>query len=424
MSSYATVYLSDGRPVCSFRNDVDQLFLILFTKADWIELLGQEAYDMTRRNYPEERLPSEAVVMGFRTTASILRDRLDVTGVDLQAVTGELEHLVEERLNWSLDFGERYPIGSDDERKREIDALTAIDWKSWVSQLRASLAGAETLEQSNGREEVGSARWLMSMWDDHDPRYRLRALLEALADDEQITLDLADLIAGGWLDASVDPQSAAGDVVSYASLGGLAPIVLTEGSSDVEILTSAIRVRRPHLIGFIRFPDFNFRPEGGAAPLRQTIRAFASAGIPNRVVALFDNDTAARDVTRAIDLKGLPANLVVRHLPVLPLATSYPTLGPQGEHTMDVNGLAASIELFLGADVLTKEGVLRPIEWRGWVKGMRAYQGEIAEKGDIHDAFRAKVELATAHPESILIQDWSGIDLILDCIMESLRDAH
>ncbi len=410
MSSYATAYLSDGRPVCSFRNGVDQLFFILFTKDDWIELSGEQAYQLTRHKYSEAQSPSEAVVIGFRTTAGALRDRLDVLGVDVGSVSSELERLIAEEIERSLRIAEQFPeiqavVAS---QQLEDDAMRALDWGTWVAQLRAGLNAGQAVTQFGAREGVGSASWLMSIWDDHDPRFRLRALLEAVNDSEEITLDIDDLIEGGWLDPSVDPQSLASEFVAYASQGGLPPIVLTEGAFDAEVLASAVRVRRPHLVSFIRFPDFTGRPEGGAAALRQTVRAFASAGIPNRVLAIFDNDTAARDVVRTIDLRALPSNVAVVHLPTLPSAVSYPTLGPQGEKHMDVNGLAASIELFLGSDVLAKDGAPRPIEWRGYVPGMRAYQGEVAEKAAVDDAFRVKVALALANPDAVAEQDWAG----------------
>jgi hypothetical protein len=241
-----------------------------------------------------------------------------------------------------------------------------------------------------------------------------------LPDDETITLDIANIAEGGWIDPTVDPQSFAGDFVSYASYGGIPPIVLTEGSFDVEVLTAAVRIRRPHLKGFIRFPDFASRPEGGAAALRQTVRAFASAGVPNRIIALFDNDTAARDVVRAIDRTSLPANIVVAHLPELPLAEHYPTEGPQGHRGMDVNGLAASIELFLGADVLTHGESLLPVRWGGFFERLGSYQGEVTEKRTIQEAFRKKVKEADRSAASVAGQDWSGVDLILNHIVDLL----
>jgi hypothetical protein len=238
-----------------------------------------------------------------------------------------------------------------------------------------------------------------------------------------LTLDLADLADGGWIDTSVDPRDEANALVAYTSQGGLLPIVLTEGRYDVEVLSASLRLRRPHLAEYIKFPDFSMRNEGGAAALRQTVLAFASAGIPNRVVALFDNDTAARDVMRSVSSDDLPPNIRITRLPDLSLARNYPTVGPQGEHIMDVNGLATSIELFLGSDVLADGDSLRPVIWGGYVQSMRAYQGEVSEKNIIHERFEQKVRQAGQMPEEMENQDWSGLDLVLDHLMDEIRDV-
>lgn len=147
---------------------------------------------------------------------------------------------------------------------------------------------------------------------------------------KEITHDLADLADGGWLDPSADPREHANALVSYTSEGGLLPIVLTEGKFDAEVLSAAIRLRRPHLVDYLRLPDFTQRNQGGAAALRQTVRAFASAGIPNRVLALFGNGTAARDVLRSLNTAVLPANTQVACLPELDLASNYPTVETGG----------------------------------------------------------------------------------------------
>lgn len=422
MGSYASAYLSDGRSICSFRNGVDSLFFGLFTRDDWIELLGAEALELTARNYPDNEV-EDAKVQGFRLGASALRDRLDVMGVDLGVVAAELEQLVNEEIE---RVERRAVITGDDEYRswsqENLSALRDLTWDTWLAALQVRISSGDPLSGRHGRMQVGSAGWLMSFWDYHDPRYALRAVLEAVSSEETITLDLDDQIEEGYVDPSVDPRSIAAGFISYARQG-LPPIVLTEGSFDTEVIHSALRVRRPHLVDYIKLPDFSHRPEGGTAALRQTVRAFASAGVPNRVVALFDNDAAARDVVRTIDTEALPSNMRIVLLPDLPVARAYPTLGPQGEVSMDVNGLAASIELFLGEDVLEGERGLRPVEWRGYLRGVGAYQGEVSGKSEIHEAFRRKVAAAIDDPAVVDGQDWSGIDLLLDAVLGAVRPS-
>lgn len=289
---------------------MDQLFFILFTRDDWIELKGPEAARLAAwKRDPDEH--DEVRVTGFRTRVGVLRDRLDVLGVPPWCVASELERLAAERMEFLVDFRQSQPTipDLDDEDAQEVGYLTGLTWDRWLADLRKGLAAGQRVERWGQREPFGSASWLMSLWDDHDSRHQLRAVLEALAPEEEITLDLDDLLEGGWLEPSVDPRDHARELVAYTSQGGLAPIVLTEGRFDVEVLTYALALRRPHLIGYLKLPDFAQKNEGGAAALRQTVRAFASAGIPNRVVALFDNDTAARDVVHAVDTSALPPSL-------------------------------------------------------------------------------------------------------------------
>lgn len=424
MSSYACVYLSDGRPVCWFRNGVDQLFFILFTRDDWVEIRGSDAWLLVKDNYGDLE-EDEAQVTGFRTTVGVLLDRLDVLGVPTSAVAVELERLAVEHADLLEGLSDRI---SDDEylrkRKDEISYLKTLTWERWLGEVKHGAGAGLPLTRVSGREEVGSPSYLVGLWRDHDVRYQLRAILEALPRDEVITLDLDDLVEGGWLNPSVDPRDHANALVAYASQGGLPPIVLTEGRFDVEVLSATLRLRRPHLVGYVRFPDFTYKNEGGAAALRQTLRAFAAAGVPNRVVALFDNDTAARDVLHSFPTSELPSNLVVTRLPELGMAKHYPTVGPQGENAMDVNGLAASIEMFLGADVLTQDdGTLQPVTWGGFVKRLGSYQGEVSEKEAVHDRFRQKVASATASPDAMTQQDWRGLDLVLDHVLTVIRDT-
>jgi hypothetical protein len=68
-------------------------------------------------------------------------------------------------------------------------------------------------------------------------------------------------------------------------------VVLTEGVTDAEFLSSALAVLYPHLTDLVRFLDYDRKPEGSASAVLRAARAFDAAGIANPVVAVFDNDT-------------------------------------------------------------------------------------------------------------------------------------
>ena len=89
---------------------------------------------------------------------------------------------------------------------------------------------------------------------------------------------------------------------------------------------------------------------------------------------------------------------------------------------MDVNGLAGSIEMYLGVDVLSgANGKLSPVQWRSYIEGMKAYQGEVLDKIGIQKQFREKIKLAAANPAVIADQDWSGVDTIIEALINVLR---
>ncbi|MFQ5492169.1 MAG: hypothetical protein ACE5GE_15745, partial [Phycisphaerae bacterium] len=113
----------------------------------------------------------------------------------------------------------------------------------------------------------------------------------------------------------------------------------------------------------------------------------AAARAPFRMVAVFDNDTEGlRAHSQASDL-GLPDNIIVVRLPDTEFAKTYPTVGPQGNHLVDVNGKAASIELYLGRNALMTDGELRPVRWKGYNQAAKAYQGEVAGKTEVERVF-------------------------------------
>ena len=118
-----------------------------------------------------------------------------------------------------------------------------------------------------------------------------------------------------------------------------------------------------------------------------------------------------------------PGRIQVIRYPDLDLARHYPTIGPPAAgattatSAADVNGLAGSIELYLGRDVVTgPDGSLRPVQWTSLIAGMGRYQGEVTGKNDIHKAFRAKAAAASRDAAVISGQDWDGLRLILDAV--------
>jgi hypothetical protein len=348
MGSWGVLYVGDLE-VARIKYEVPPELLSVFTDDMYHPRVAKAA-----EYYTDTQLGDETVtVHEFTAPGRVIASRLDILGFTPAYVYDILDALLAHARDIyaypSPDLGDAY-AAQVDATCAHLVRYTAHDWVAEMRSPATSPAG-EPLAP-------GTTKWLMSHFEEEDARLAVRAVLLARPHDE-VRLDITDLIEGGWLaDDHPTGVCAAGLDTMRAIAAAHTPIVvLTEGKSDIAVLEPALRLFHPHLTDLIRFMDYGERPAGGAGALVNTVPSFAAAGIANRVLALFDNDTAATDALRSLDLTRIPANIRVRQYPHLDLATHYPTLGPPPADTSvaitDVNGLAGSIELYLGRDVLT-----------------------------------------------------------------------
>ncbi|MFD3809208.1 hypothetical protein ACFWTC_38000 [Streptomyces sp. NPDC058619] len=350
----------------------------------------------------------------------VVSERLSLLGYTRAATMSFLDELLDgSRLAWGI------PSFFEEERRRQeaertlLDASTADDW------IAAVAAGPDSLPP----QTPGGFAWFLRLLDHTEPGFALQAFLVAYPDAEvRFVLDADDPDLVGENSELGNMCVDALAHVHQASAAHAPVIVLTEGSSDVAILEPALALLYPHLTDLVRFMNYANNAQGGAGSLVTTVRAFAAAHVANPVIALFDNDTAAADALRPLNRdSSLPSSIKVLRYPPIELAARYPTLGPPTEQgpegrisAADVNGLAGSIELYLGEDVLIgSDGALRPVQWNSYSKGSKQYQGEIIDKRDIQAAYKVKLAKAQENPDIMDEQDWSGIRAILDMIIHA-----
>lgn len=331
-------------------------------------------------------------VREYRVTGDRVADRLELMGFNSSTALSML----------SGRFAASRALINIGLAASEEDALMgSLDGRAWVERLRSSPDDKpETSEIS-----LGSRSWLLRQIHSLDILWRLRLILLAFSEAE-VVLDITEILdvrgnerlpAWGSLDAA--------GVLKYKASAYAPTVVLTEGKTDAEFLEAALNILYPHLTDLIRFLDYERRPEGGVGALVQNIRAFSSAGIWNRIVAVFDNDTAAADAMRLVGEGSFAPGIEVMRYPHLELAEKYPTLGPPTSQSpgstisfTNINGLAGSIEIYLGRDILTREdGSLQPIQWTSFNQAMQQYQGIVTDKADIQKDF----EQNTKKPWSI-----------------------
>jgi hypothetical protein len=368
----------------------------------------------------------DAYQLEFSMPGKQVADRLDVLSIDQQAALEDLGQVIAQHRRWASEGASRDDDlnGLQEHYSRERDYLDRLTPENWITELRSHAVPSP--DDSRNWGQPGSLPWLLELIDGLDYRTALRLGLLAFP-NEQVAVGAMDR-GEGWLEG--DNTTAASDALQVMQALGSTyspTVVLAEGKTDAEFLRDALSVLYPHLTDLVRFMDFGSRPEGGAAALVRSIKSFAAAGISNRTVALFDNDSAAEDAMRALDRATLPASFYVGKYPELEIARDYPTLWPPSTaspagllSTSNVNGFAGSIELYLGTDVLTgTEGALRPVQWTSYIPAVRRYQGEVTSKKEIHDLYRAKVATARRNGGPLESQDWSGLHKIMQLIIHA-----
>ena len=158
----------------------------------------------------------------------------------------------------------------------------------------------------------------------HDIRFLIRAFAETCPEHAFATYDLTDIVHAGYYKpddpiAELATQSLIGEYPRHGKI-----IILTEGKMDRRILEDSLRLLYPHLADYFSFMDFETsKAEGGAGALVNTVRSFIGAGIMNRTIALFDNDTAAGEALRSLALIAIPENIKIMRLPDIELARNY-----------------------------------------------------------------------------------------------------
>ncbi len=418
MGSYSELKLGIFH-IGSIKNAIDPFIMTLYRESDKrVKVVNTSAPEF-QDNYDTEGVEEDQMALvQYACPAYIIRDRLELMGFTKDIAEDGFHRGLQietERFEGHLT---RFHSDAIQEIIQLLKALTLAKWETslqeiYQQKLQPKRNGDPTLiELDPLLRYMLTEEWYGFPGSDY--RHFIRLLTDICDPNEELVYDLTDLHLGGWIDGADDLVNYAEDLIADGFDVSRRVIVLTEGNSDKWILERSLKLIYPHLIDYFHFLDFEgARIGGGAGALANIIKAFAGAGIVNRIIALFDNDTAAESAVNTLKSISLPDNIVVLQYPTLTLANEYPTLGPTGLAAMNVNGLAGSIELYLGKDVLVDAaGNLLPVQWRGYDAKLEKYQGEIMDKSDILERFNTKLSICESDSSKFSEYDWDGIKAI------------
>jgi hypothetical protein len=424
MGSYAECWIGPFY-VGATKSDIDPELMGLFRSTDKNVLHGMKhALPFFMRHWLEHIDDDEEVsAVFYRIPLTVVRDRLELKGYTLDVAKSAFNASCRAAAERYAKYVERSESNALEPLAR---ALKTIDVDHWLASLRmirtTSLKKVESRKEAQEAEVHSMSHMFEMDWHGYsglDLNVPLRLVLEICAEDDEFIYDVTEIILGGYFSVDEDFVSSALAPSSSHYSSNSKRIILTEGRSDSWIISESFKLLCPHLVDYFSFMDFDgTRVVGGAGSLANIVRAFAGAGILNRVIAVFDNDTAAETAIRTLRNIQVPENIQILKLPEHAALRKYPTIGPSGPISMDVNGSAGSIELYLGADVLANEqGELAPVQWAGYEPSVGKYQGEVLFKDAIQKRFKQKLEACDTDRSLLQRSDWSGIRSILSAIV-------
>jgi HEPN/Toprim N-terminal domain 1 len=424
MGTYCELYIADY-PVFSSKSQASPLVMTLFRERDKKVFDRKCAY----RNQIEwghaDWDPTETErVVEYSASVREVRDRLRVMGFTLSRAKAEFDSVKAEYLDELRELNEESDLWDE-----EIAVLERCTFSDFLRAFREIVtSGLHPIHFS--KEKPNASKLAVYVLKDRevfywgfpcrDIRSFFRALLEVVPESALVMQDLTDLVSAGYYgEADRVCEKSLEELKGDYSVNSRI-ILLTEGPTDSEVLRASIDLLFPHLSDYYSFMDLAARAPGGTGSLVHVVKSLAGAGIENRTIALFDND-AGHSAAILLRHVRLPHNILVMNYPNNLLACSYPTCGPNGEAVQDVNGSACSIELYFGRDVLTNDGRLFPVHWKGYDEKVKRYQGEIEQKDLLKERFLQKVDTAKRSGLQPLPGDWKDMRQLLESVFDAFN---
>lgn len=433
MGSYADLQIA-GYPFLCSKSFVDDTLMTLFDECDR-RVYQRRLADGNPLSFSIDSDEDQVeTAYEYQLNAEAAKDRLEILGFSIDRAKSAFQERIGAFLQELDDDGVVLGLSWIEDEDEKRDFLAEYTFDRWGNGIRRFLESK--LDSIRWNQEVAEKldavlRLVAGAEEEEflygfprcDPRLFMRAVLEVTEAKSPVVLDFTELVAGGYYEGDEKLSNLARSSIRQEFVATTRTVVLTEGTTDAEFLSKSLQVLYPHLVPLFAFVDFATpNMEGGAANLMRIVKGFIAGGVANRVVAVFDNDTAAADVLRSFSNVETPENIRVLQYPPLAYAERYPTIGPQGTAEIDVNGLAGSVELYFGMDVLQQDdGTLTPVQWRGYNQQMRRYQGELVDKRRLQDVFRRKVSSAKQDSNPRASADWTGMEAILQAILEAFR---
>lgn len=366
----------------------------------------------------------------FVTTSGTAKKRLDIIGYYLDSIFKQFQTNIE----FLKENSDDYPVELYDILSEFHNYLEDIPKNDLIQNMTIeNFNNAIKLYFDNPSSKIPTGNvvldYIINYKKEHyglgfpclDHLCEVRVILDNLSMNSLVEYDLTEIIDNGYVEVE--------EVLSFWNTGRFdsisnKTIILTEGTTDIYVLKKSLNLLYPQYSHLYTFFDFdNTKSQGSTSSLVHLVKGFISAGIKDRMIALFDNDTATYEALSVLNEENLTANIKIIHLPNLKWAMDYPTLGPTGLVKADINKLACSMEFFMGKNLLIKSGDYIPVQWTGYNSKLKRYQGEILYKKEIHNKFFKIIKKAEKMGVENVDHDWEQLKYLWETIF-SVYNNH
>ena len=328
---------------------------------------------------------------GFSRKLSSVEMRLDLLGYDLVSIRKLYEDLIidceADGCTLLFPFEEFYNVVSN----IDIEAIDAVDTTVDFDEFFIDeYAKRYTFDdpQSKYKLQIENYKQNKQIWYPNidletffgnlDPYITLRILAEnPNNDDVELYWRFADVVENGWTTRE--------DIVKQLP-SDQKILIVTEGSTDTFVIRRAINTLYPDIADFFDFIDMEKHyPFTGVGNLSNFCLGLIRINILNKILVIFDNDTAAAEKYQQLETIDKPNSLLITKLPDHKDFENFTTFGPQGETSENINGKAVAIECFLDHNSIPQDPAVR---WTSFNKQLQQYQGELIDKKRYIRAFK------------------------------------
>jgi hypothetical protein len=406
MGCYADVFVKNCS-ILIYKNVLPDFLTNIFNDCDRQHEFGQKASEIAKQhglndlaNWLKEDENSEMII--FAQKASIIKKRLSIYGYSEDYYKTQIAKALDEEDEWLKEL-----IRDNKKDAKYVELLQ----KELDDLCRFRKNGDENIDLISRMKQIDHTKG-DQLIDSIPEDIIFYGCIRTLEDEDYVILDYSDLNGGGYME------------ISEFNNRSNNPVIVVEGPNDYNILSQSLKIIYPELVDNITFLDIDsYKVESNAGAVVKMIKSFAGAGIKNRILAVLDNDTGAQSALRAIKNKPikLPNNLGIAQYPNIKICEKYPTIGPQGESLMDINGLAGSIEMYLGKEILTRDDELEKVMWTSYMSDVQKYQGELINKKEVNKRFN---EIVKKIINEKYVYDFTDLKILWDHIIQKLGSIN